>query len=54
MAKVDPNGNREWTTQVGTTAADRGYGLAIDPAGAIYAGGYIRARSAARSSATKT
>ena len=42
VAKVDPNGNREWTTQVGTTAADRGYGLAIDPAGAIYAGGYTK------------
>ena len=42
VAKVDPNGNREWTTQVGTTAADRGYGLAIDPAGVIYAGGYTK------------
>ena len=55
VAKVDPNGNREWATQVGTTAADRGYGLAIDlerrrstPAVTP------RARSAARSSATRT
>jgi enterochelin esterase-like enzyme len=42
VLKVDPNGNREWTTQVGTTAADRGYGLAIDASGAIFAGGYTK------------
>src|SRR5215208_303122 len=42
VAKYDPNGVREWVTQVGTTAADRGYGIAIDGAGSIYVGGYTR------------
>jgi enterochelin esterase-like enzyme len=42
VTKYDPSGNREWATQVGTTAADRGYGLAIDAAGSIYAGGYTK------------
>ena len=42
VTKYDPSGNREWATQVGTTAADRGYGLAIDSSGSIYAGGYTK------------
>jgi enterochelin esterase-like enzyme len=42
VTKYDPSGNREWATQVGTSAADRGYGLAIDAAGSIYAGGYTK------------
>jgi enterochelin esterase-like enzyme len=42
VAKYDPSGAREWVTQVGTAAADRGYGLAIDVAGSIYAGGYTK------------
>jgi enterochelin esterase-like enzyme len=42
VTKYDPSGNREWATQVGTGAADRGYGLAIDTAGSIYAGGYTK------------
>jgi enterochelin esterase-like enzyme len=42
VTKYDPSGNREWATQVGTTAADRGYGLAIDASGSIYAGGYTK------------
>jgi enterochelin esterase-like enzyme len=42
VTKYDPSGNREWATQVGTPAADRGYGLAIDAAGSIYAGGYTK------------
>jgi enterochelin esterase-like enzyme len=42
VTKYDPNGNREWATQIGTTAADRGYGLAIDPSGSIYVGGYTK------------
>ncbi len=33
VTKYDPSGNREWATQVGTTAADRGYGLAVDASG---------------------
>jgi enterochelin esterase-like enzyme len=42
VTKYDPSGNREWATQIGTTAADRGYGLAVDAAGSIYAGGYTK------------
>jgi enterochelin esterase-like enzyme len=42
VTKYDPSGNREWASQIGTTAADRGYGLAIDAAGSIYAGGYTK------------
>jgi enterochelin esterase-like enzyme len=42
VTKYDPAGNREWATQVGTGAADRGYGLAIDPSGSIYVGGYTK------------
>jgi enterochelin esterase-like enzyme len=42
VTKYDPTGNREWATQVGTSAADRGYGLAIDSSGSIYAGGYTK------------
>jgi enterochelin esterase-like enzyme len=42
VAKYDPNGNREWLTQAGSTAADRGYGIAIDGDGSIYVGGYTR------------
>jgi enterochelin esterase-like enzyme len=42
VAKYDPSGAREWLTQVGTTAADRGYALAIDAAGQIYVGGYTK------------
>jgi enterochelin esterase-like enzyme len=42
VAKYDPTGTREWATQVGTTVADRGYGLAIDPSGSIYVGGYTK------------
>ncbi len=42
VTEYDPNGNREWATQIGTTAADRGYGLAIDPSGSIYVGGYTK------------
>jgi enterochelin esterase-like enzyme len=42
VAKYDPNGNREWVTQVETAAADRGYGLAIDGAGSIYVTGYTK------------
>jgi hypothetical protein len=42
VTKYDPSGNREWVLQVGTTAADRGYGLAVDADGSIYAGGYTK------------
>jgi enterochelin esterase-like enzyme len=42
VTKYDPSGNREWATQVGTAAADRGYGLAIDSTGSIYVGGYTK------------
>jgi enterochelin esterase-like enzyme len=42
VTKYDPSGNREWATQVGTAAADRGYGLAINPTGSIYVGGYTK------------
>lgn len=42
VTKYDPSGTREWATQVGTSAADRGYGLAIDTTGSIYAGGYTK------------
>lgn len=42
VAKFDPNGVREWVWQTGTTAAERGYGLAVDAAGAIYAAGYTK------------
>jgi enterochelin esterase-like enzyme len=42
VTKYDPTGAREWATQVGTTAADRGYGLAVDASGTIYVGGYTK------------
>jgi hypothetical protein len=42
VAKYDPDGAREWVTQVGTSAADRGYGIAIDTTGSIYVAGYTR------------
>jgi enterochelin esterase-like enzyme len=42
VTKYDPTGAREWATQVGTTAADRGYGLAVDAGGTIYVGGYTK------------
>jgi hypothetical protein len=42
VTKYDPSGNREWVTQIGTAAADRGYGLAVDPSGSIYVGGYTK------------
>ena len=42
VAKFDPSGTREWVSQFGGPAADRGYGLAVDPAGAIYVGGYTK------------
>lgn len=43
VTKYDPAGTREWITQVGTSAADRGYGLAVDPSsGSIYAAGYTK------------
>jgi enterochelin esterase-like enzyme len=41
-AKYAPDGTREWLTQVGTSAADRGYGVAIDPGGFVYVAGYTR------------
>lgn len=53
VVKVDPEGNREWATQVGTAAADRGYGLAIDPAGSIYVGGYTKGDLAATNAGDK-
>ncbi|MFA5859070.1 MAG: SBBP repeat-containing protein [Elusimicrobiota bacterium] len=40
LIKLDPNGNRQWTKQFGTSADDYGYGLAIDNARNIYIGGY--------------
>jgi enterochelin esterase-like enzyme len=53
VAKYDPNGAREWLTQVGTTAADRGYALAIDAAGSIYVGGYTKGNLAATNAGDK-
>jgi hypothetical protein len=40
--RYDVNGTREWITQFGTTAADRSYSVATDPAGGIYLGGYTK------------
>jgi enterochelin esterase-like enzyme len=40
--RYDENGTREWITQFGTTAADRSYSVATDPAGGIYLGGYTK------------
>jgi enterochelin esterase-like enzyme len=42
VAKYHPEGAREWVAQVGTSAADRGYGVAIDTAGSIYVAGYTK------------
>jgi enterochelin esterase-like enzyme len=53
VTKYDPSGNREWATQVGTTAAERGYGLAIDASGAIYAGGYTKGNLAGTNAGDK-
>ena len=53
VAKYDPNGAREWVTQVGTAAADRGYGLAIDGAGSIYVGGYTKGNLAGTNAGDK-
>ncbi|QNE20507.1 esterase [Kribbella qitaiheensis] len=40
--RYDGNGNREWITQFGTTAADRSYSVATDSAGGTYLGGYTK------------
>ena len=40
--RYDQNGTRDWITQFGTTAADRSYSVATDPAGGIYLGGYTK------------
>ncbi|MGZ4390270.1 MAG: SBBP repeat-containing protein, partial [Gaiellaceae bacterium] len=53
VAKYDPNGTREWVTQVGTTAADRGYGLAVAGDGSIYVGGYTKGNLAGTNAGDK-
>ncbi|WP_344217491.1 alpha/beta hydrolase-fold protein [Kribbella sancticallisti] len=42
VAQYDAAGNRAWLTQFGTTAADRGYGVATGSDGSIYVGGYTK------------
>lgn len=42
VAQYDEAGNRLWLSQLGTTAADRGYGVATGSDGAIYVGGYTK------------
>jgi enterochelin esterase-like enzyme len=53
VAKYDPSGTREWLTQLGTTAADRAYGLAVDAAGTVYAGGYTKGNLAGTNAGDK-
>jgi enterochelin esterase-like enzyme len=52
-AKYDPNGTREWVSQVGTTAADRGYAVTIDGGGAIYVAGYTKGNLAGTNAGDK-
>ena len=40
LAKFDTVGNASWTRQFGSPGADTGLAVAVDPSGAIYAGGY--------------
>jgi enterochelin esterase-like enzyme len=44
VTKYDPDGNREWVSQLGSpsAAADRGYGVAVGGDGSIYVAGYTR------------
>ena len=44
VTKYDPDGNREWVSQLGSPGAlaDRGYGVAVGGDGSIYVAGYTR------------
>jgi enterochelin esterase-like enzyme len=42
VAKLDPAGAREWPTQLGTSAADRAYGLGVGADGSVYVAGYTK------------
>src|SRR5690606_33152621 len=39
LAKYDSSGALLWTRQLGTSADDRSYGVAVDSAGAVYMSG---------------
>jgi hypothetical protein len=39
VAKLDVNGNRQWNTFMGSTNADRGFGVAVDTTGNVYVTG---------------
>ena len=40
LVKYDTNGNKQWTTQLGTNEVDSGNGVAVDNSGNIYVTGY--------------
>src|SRR3954447_5902331 len=42
VAKYDPAGTRQWVKQIGSTVADRAYGVAVDGDGSVYAAGYTK------------